>query len=33
MMHEAGMMPYGMEQQEMMMEELWASLSDDQKKP
>lgn len=32
MMHEAGMMPHGMEQQEMMMEELWESLSDDQKK-
>jgi hypothetical protein len=32
MMHEAGMMPHGMEQKEMMMEELWESLSDDQKK-
>ncbi len=25
-------MPHGMEQQEMMMEELWEALSDDQKK-
>jgi hypothetical protein len=32
MIHEAGMMPHGMEQQEMMMEELWEALSDDQKK-
>jgi len=31
MMHESGMQ-HGMQQQEMMMEEIWEALSDDQKK-